>query len=516
MSDRQFYIVENKVISLLMPFAAVQAKIDAGWDDYILLHGDGPPWKRMADYGLKKTPVAPPPPPVPAPVMAPPPVAPQAPPRFFYAWINNAASPRMSEAELLKLLAGGFAGHVILEGEQQWHLPVHYGLAVPAPPPAPAPVTAPVATTNAMPGLPATVTTLQQAAPAVQPGQQQTLFPGLGGPTVLSQLKEFSKKPGCEDYKNDSARIDLLILYIWVRQITGVGFQAFLDNFVSLADFSEDNRKHPEHVLAYHCPRNAKVATSRSVTQWTAKEVADFSALYIEYLRGCEANGTPAQSFDVFLGTNAAAYLAGSLKHPDMPAEPGKKGTKGSFSQTAAVRPTTAGQRVIYTMGNGRQLRGLTEGSIVLSGDKQYIDVKADGGELFQSVTIDHLVLIDAPAVQLPPDANGHAKGVLEEQTLWIPKAAVFNVRQALGLPMAMGNVGLGDVIYPYSHGFGGNFEAAIEIVNGETGPYVDARLVQTVGGEDVCSLPPRKNIEGDYPFEIPEGVLLLHVKVRE
>src|SRR5688572_17069469 len=96
-----FHIIRDGV-PLPVPLSRpeVEARMAEGWEGPILQQGAGPPWKTLADYKFVR----------------PVPVAVPAPPRYFYTWVNGAASPRMDEAQLVAALVAGYTGPVILEG----------------------------------------------------------------------------------------------------------------------------------------------------------------------------------------------------------------------------------------------------------------------------------------------------------------------------------------------------------------------------------------------------------------
>lgn len=110
--------------------------------------------------------------------------------------------------------------------------------------------------------------------------------------SILSLLKAFGKQPGCERYTADGERVKLLSTYLWLRQLTdGLTFERFLERFAPLADFDESNRKHPDDAIAFHCPRRKATADELKKPQWTAAEVVDFSALYVDMIREATVAG---------------------------------------------------------------------------------------------------------------------------------------------------------------------------------------------------------------------------------
>jgi hypothetical protein len=182
----------------------------AGHDPTIMPVDQSKPWAPASSFGFRveetappapvapaapPAPVAPPPPAAPAPppapqpppipvqaapppVQAPPPMpvaAPvvQAPPRKFYINKDGTATP-VDEILLRQLVAQGFNGATILEGESAWQTPAYYGITA-APPPMPA-----------MPPMPAQQLSAEDAALQAQIEQIRQAQAN-GGQSVVAQ-----------------------------------------------------------------------------------------------------------------------------------------------------------------------------------------------------------------------------------------------------------------------------------------------------------------------------------------
>lgn len=338
--------------------------------------------------------------------------------------------------------------------------------------------------------------------------------------TIIELIKQFGKQPGCERYTADGERIKMLSDYLWCRQLTpGLTFEVYLQRFQPLADFDPLNRKHPEDAIHYFCPRAAKQATDQGMPQWNAKEVVDFVALYVDMIREAEATGQePPMTLQQFLEQMAGPYKQGAFAQPAEPAaprEPKAKKTKAPKGDAIPAAPVelAVGQRVVYTMaGTGRQIRG-TLARLFEEGEplRQYADVTADDGEAFNGVNRAHVV----PSAD-PPARTVDPRAVKETQKLWIPKAQGPQVLSALAMDKPIGNVDLGGVIYPFMQGYSDGRAASINIVNGQTGPYVDAQLLDQQSDEVLADCAPRKNIVGEYTFPTDAGVYVLNVCIRE
>ena len=506
--DRLFFVAKDGLSSDFpqMREAEVQKLVNEGFQGYILRLGDDTPWRHPKDYDIfPQTANAAPPFTMPA-------SAPVAPERQFYIYNNNQTTPA-SESEVRDWLGMGWNGPVVLLGETEWKTAEHYGITHPNH--APAAVT-PQPQVQTQPQVQAQV---QPAPAAAAPALGAALPAGWPGPATKSLLKEFSKRPGCEDYKNDGDRIKLLTLFVLVRHLApGLTLDTFLELFAPMADYNEENKKHPEDALSFFCPRNKKAADARGVRQWSAKEVADYLTAYVDRLRASEAMQQPVVPFNEFLATQFEAFARGDYNVPEPEAEKGKRSSsKAPASSIVVVRPTASGQRIKYTMAgeNGRQVRGVVD-KLFTDGDRQYVSFTADGGEYMDAVNLLHCEVIDDP---LPPgavDATGTQKQVLQREVLRIKKAEMPTINAALGLKQAMGNVAIGDNVGRFVAGFSNGYEGVIEIVNGETGPFVDARLMHVPTNQVIYEIPPRHSIVGEYQFEIETGVLLLEVKANE
>jgi hypothetical protein len=358
------------------------------------------------------------------------------------------------------------------------------------------------------------------------PGQTSLLPPEPPQPKSIKELvKEFAKQPGLDSYKNAGDQIEMLTTYLWLRQLTpSLPFETFLQCFAPVADFNEENRKHPADAIRFHCPRRADKVPEGG-HQWTAAEIADFTTLYVDMVRTAEQTNTPVPlTFDQFLERLGPQYLAGVFNEPEPPAKPAaekpkrKSSSNGAAGQDAVVvRPTAAGQRIVYTQANNnnRQIRGVVT-AVTSDNDRQYVSFQADGGELFQDVAATHCCVIDAPPPPGYMNTAGQPVQIAGQETLIIPRSVIPQVRKALELTAPMGNTAIGDPIFNFEAGFGEQYSALVEVMNGETGPFVDSRFVLISGDEILIDLPPRKNIEGKYEFNTRYGLFVLEVKARE
>jgi hypothetical protein len=360
--------------------------------------------------------------------------------------------------------------------------------------------------------------------------------------TVAEALKQFSKQPGCEQYRTDSAKISLLTTYLWQRQLSDdLTFERFLEKFAPLADHDEKNRKHPADALYYHCPRSSSVAKKAGKRQWSAEECSDFLVLYVDMVREAESQGLePPLTCDQFLEQLGPAYLAGELAGEaaapvasgadvvpvaapvPAPASTGAVApvagatvvpVAAGVADTPAAPILAIGQRCIYTTPQRRQIRGTCTGLTEYEG-KLYADFRSDEGEDMKDLNRTHLTAVS--------EAD-HPRRTVDERTvagralLRISKADMAQVQQALALTQAMGNVPIGGMIRPFAVVYPDGKYAAVSVVNGETGPYVDAQLLSAGATTEVLAdVPPRKNITGEYIFQVDGQTYLLEVTCRE
>lgn len=349
--------------------------------------------------------------------------------------------------------------------------------------------------------------------------------------TVMNLLAEFERQPNCEAYKADSAKVQLICTYLWLRQLTdGLTFERFLEKFATIADFNDENRKHPEDAAKYFCPRAKKQADAQGMPQWTAEEVVDILALYVDIVRECERTGIEVPlTLARYLETEGPAYKRGELPPP----EPAKRRNAGGGGKRKAggvaveqtpeqlqvaaatgvvdnpTAPTAANQRVIYSPPHwqGQQVKGVTR-DVREEGGRRLADFATDAGELFVNCDASHCTVIQE-ALPVVPQAY-------ERKSLLIPAANYPMIRDALALNQPMGNVQVGGLIHTYNVPFDCGVVVDINVVNGETGPFVDSQLAANGETQDILAeLPPRRSILGEFRYETSAGWLVVDVSTR-
>jgi hypothetical protein len=466
-------------------------------------------------------------PPAPAPQPAPPP----APERQFYlveptGGYQHPVGPIAESQVVSDWISKGWDGPLFLVGgppENGWKDAKFYGLKPTVGPPQPAqlPASSGVAVLTRDGKADVVVQPAFAQAPVAQPAVQRPIAaqPENSRPTVAAMLKAFSKLPGCEDYKNDGPRVDLLVNYLWIRLLTpNLSFEKFLELFSAVADFDEKNLKHPEAAIKSFCPRTGKAA-EESGHKWSAAEVVRYVSLYVDMIREAEDQKQPVPlTFAQFLPALKDQFLAGAFDVAEPAEEKAKKPRKAADTSVVAIAPTVAGQRIVYTMptDGGRQIRGKVDAITVVDA-RSYVTFTADSGEVFKDINIQHCNVVEDTPLPGYRDTAGAPKGELERKRLFIPKGDAPRITEALNLKQAVGNVAIGDGMFTYTQPFSHNFEATIAVINGESGPFVNAELSNAVDQAFVpVAIPPRSNIEGEYVFPLANGLLVLEVSLRE
>ena len=336
-------------------------------------------------------------------------------------------------------------------------------------------------------------------------------------PTILALLRGFAKLPNCSRYSSDSEKIKLLGMYLWLRQLVPtLPFETFLDLYAVVADFDKENLKHPDDAVKAYLPRSKKAAEEKGLKHWTAKEVVDFVALYVDMIREAERTQVPVPlTLNQFLQHKSliTCFVNGDFKEPEAP-----KASKGKKKVTQRILVTCTGQRCIYTNASQQQFRGYSQ---EVWQDEQtkavFANFKSDEGEVFEGVSNQSLEVVDDPAPNPPQNIEGDDLPVIAQGKLLIRKAEFTAVRQTMGSPTTIGTVSRGDIIYNWSHNFPDGHTAIIHIVNGEADkstdrPYVDA-FMHDSNNNTVCELKPRENdVRGTYTFTISGGVYVLEV----
>lgn len=340
--------------------------------------------------------------------------------------------------------------------------------------------------------------------------------------STLDLLAAFPRQKGCEAYGQDGRRIQLLSMYVWLRQFTErLTFELFLEKFTPLADYDDINLKHPDAALHACCPRSKKQADTSGVPQWTAKECVDILALYVDMCREADKLGMAVPiTFAEFLQSEGPLYKAGQTA-PLPAAATRQKRTRavaaaaaskadpvtGLTPTAAAERPTSAGQWIIYEPATevGRQIRGTTVAvysQAVGEEIRQYVDFVTEEGEVYNAVNAGHCTVLEGT----PPPAE-------EPQVvkrLRIPKDEYPQIVERLKLNAPVANVAIGEVLHMFSVTFTEQqLVADITVVNQEAHPVVIAELANAQN-DVIADLPPRRNILGDYRFNTPQGVLIV------
>lgn len=340
--------------------------------------------------------------------------------------------------------------------------------------------------------------------------------------STLDLLAAFPRHTGCEAYGQDSKRIQLLTMYVWLRQFTErLTFELFLEKFAPLANYDATNLKHPDDALHVYCPRVKKQADAAGVPQWTAKECVDILALYADMCREADKLGMAVPiTFAEFLQSEGPLYKTGQTA-PLPAATTRQKRTRAAAAASkadpvtgltptvAAERPTSSGQWIIYEpiTETGRQIRGTTVAvyaQAVGEEIRQYVDFVTEEGEVYNAVNASHCTVLEGTA---PPAAEAQVV-----KQLRIPKDEYPQIVERLKLNAPVANVPVGEVLHAFTVTFKEQqLVADLTVVNQEAHPVVIAELANAQN-DVIADLPPRRNILGDYCFNTPAGVLVVRV----
>jgi len=407
--------------------------------------------------------------------------------------------------------------------------PVQHGGAPPTPTIPPTTAATPAVNEPGTDGLTQTTfipadgpTTPTEASPQVV-----VIPPADAPPTIQECLRTFAKDPGCSRYSGDAEKVKLLVQYLWIRQLVPtLPFEKFLELFAPIADFNKENLMHPGDAIKEYLPRSQKAADATGRQKWSAKDVVDYLAVFIDMIREAERTNEPIPcTLNQFLTSEVMIqqFNDGAFKE----ATPPKK-AKGS-KKKQKVHPNSQNQRCIYTGPGNRQYRGVTQAVWQDEESKQFFaDFKSDEGQEFKGIGVVTLEITDAPLPQVQENQEGDPLPVIQSANLKIRKVEFANIKTALDLVQPVGTVAVGDTLYEHHFQFNDGRTAYINVVNGEVGngnvrPYVDAFLSegQPQPGQDydvVDELRPRTgSIVGTYTFTVADhGTYVLEVSGNE
>lgn len=325
-------------------------------------------------------------------------------------------------------------------------------------------------------------------------------------------LKEFSKKQGCEEYRKKAKQLDLLSLYLFLRQLTThLSFELFLDLFANFADSNKENLKIPADAINRLLPRTKKAAEETGLRHWSADKAVDYVSLYVDMVREAEASGTPVpMEFNAFLSNEKLIEMFDAGAFDQAAAEKPKEKKKSKQKEIVRVRPSKVGDRVLHTQDNGRQFRGVV---LTIWGDvpNQYLNVRADSGEELTGISVNTCEVITDPLPHIPDSATGEQLPLLGEGVLRLSSRDLQLVHEAVSLPVAMGTVPLNEEIYRYVVPVAG-YNVLVLVKNADTGPYVTAVAEDQQGGLHGW-VQPRKNIQGMYQLFLSDGYLSVEVR---
>jgi len=285
-----------------------------------------------------------------------------------------------------------------------------------------------------------------------------------------------------------------------------LSFETFLDRYALVANFDEDNLKHPADAIKKLLPKKSAQSTSDTVT-FNPDEVRDLMMVYIEMIREAELANTPIKlSFARFL---SLPKIREASKNGDFTTKKEEKPKKSQQQKLPlTIAPTEVGQRCVLTTESARQHRGTLA---AVSTEHKVADFKADSGELFTSVMLSSLQASNDAMRRGVKNSQGEQLSVLQQGKLTIPKIEYERIAQVQATKQMLGTVPEHSPAYSYLYSFG-EYSALIEVVNAAP-IYIDARLVMTADTSDsVFEIAPRDNILGSYEFVTDAGIYYLNV----
>jgi hypothetical protein len=325
----------------------------------------------------------------------------------------------------------------------------------------------------------------------------------------------------------DVAKISFMLDFVAARAFAPtLTFAAF----TSLRERLTDDQLCPGDVLDRHCPRRASVAEERGVPKWSSRHAAEILALYCE---GVDAMVTAGQaddipSFDAFLASVAptfrgdadasltaasngdadeSAAIDAAVTHSDIvtpePAAPVVVGATqpSAPSVTPATTRGSSGYWLVYTGPDRRQRRCRvvqTYNQEVGGEQRTYYDVQTEDGELFSGVAASACTALNPE--ESPVELVIPVENVRRQQ---LPGLAMQDYGGLLASRHPVAGKALGEVLYQLvDMELATGCHAIVQLVNGQTGPYVDAYVL--IHGNPpcrICEVSPRRVVAGRYVF---------------
>ena len=326
---------------------------------------------------------------------------------------------------------------------------------------------------------------------------------------VPELLDEFAKRSGCDRYRTDSNKIDLLTLYLSVRQFApDLEFDTFLSRLEPVAGYDEENGLLPADALSLFCPRSKSRAEQLQRTQWSAAQVVDLLAYYVDGLRAGQFGNVSARQYlekgsDLYLsgafGRIAAGPSTGGKPVGDKP--PAKPKTSGKAVVPAAPVgvPAVVGQAAILTLPTGRQFQCVVQNRYAAEAPGQEdVDVLTRDGELVFGLPL-AAVEYDSTAV-----VDETVRYSVTECPLPVSQAGEWQRLIASG-PAA--SQPAGGLIDAHECDLSDQLVVHLRLEHASTGPCVIASLLDLSGGPEAVLqvLPPREmSVYGEYKFKAP------------
>ncbi len=300
-------------------------------------------------------------------------------------------------------------------------------------------------------------------------------------------------------------QVNLLIYYLSLQPMfPEISLELFLERSQLVAGATKENLQFPKDALDHYCPNKDSA--------WEPKHRIGIMTLYLTYRSFALADGEAVMPFHEFLAAEAAGFReqydtlapANPPVAPaatEAPAAPAPKATKPKAAKkdkAASAFVPVVDARAIFRGPLGDGIGPEITGTIkAVDNERQVVEFAGDNGESLSAIPFSQLF---APTPQMP-EAPVIEPAVTHP--LRVNKADSARIAGFLALTQPVGNVPLGDILQGFEVDFDGVGKAAIQVINAQPKPSIDAFLVDAAGTA-LAELPPRENaLAGNYDFQV-------------
>jgi hypothetical protein len=356
--------------------------------------------------------------------------------------------------------------------------------------------------------------------------------------SALTQLTRFTEKPNGENWATNRDKVKLLIDYIWCRTLTpGLQLATFLERFEPLADYSEENLKHPADAVEKLLPHTKAQAAKAGTAKFEQDQILDLLAIYVDMLDYAASIGEDVSiGLADFLQQIRNPYLRGEIK-PSVdnvksgaeqsqdtvppPADPPpakppeapkrKRATKANKQALQVEAPVIANNtRVLWTPDPALQLppaRGVVKNAGSAAG---VYDLLLDDGQFVTDVPAVDLFNTDTAANPLPDVPFDYDRNPIKDIHYMAKELTADVLAQ---IEDSLNPVYLDQLPGTFKISEPGLILKELRYRVGETDDYVQLYVTTAVpqpvivanlidsSGKIIHALPPRRTIIGEYTF---------------